>query len=50
MMIRKRQAVMDAVAPFAQSPDKNTRMAAVTVFLNFSIDMHEKLEEIEGKV
>ena len=41
---------MDAVSPFAQSQDKNTRMAAVTIFLNYSIDLLEKKEEVEGKV
>lgn len=49
-MFRKRQQIMDAVSPFAQSQDKNTRMAAVTIFLNYSIDLLEKKDEVEGKV
>lgn len=40
---------MDAISPFVQNADKNTRMAAVTVLLNYSIDLRES-QDIEGKV
>jgi len=31
--IRRRQQVLDAVSPFFDSPDKNSRLAAVTLLL-----------------
>ena len=31
--LRRRQAILDAIAPFMYSADKNTRLAAVTILL-----------------
>jgi hypothetical protein len=47
--IYRRSQIFDAISPHLASSDKNTRNAAVTVLLNYSVDFFMKDDE-EGKI
>lgn len=47
--IYRRAAVFDAISPYLYSADKNTRMACITLILNYSVDFLNKEDE-EGRI
>lgn len=44
-----RNTIFDAISPYMNHEDKNTRMACATVFLNYSVDFIMKEDE-EGRI
>ena len=47
-MFKRRVDIMEKVKPHLSHPDKNTRQAAITLFLNYSIYYLSK-EDLEGR-